>query len=318
MKRHGILSTLVIVALVFLFATQSYYFLDNAEEAVIQRFGEVIKVSDTSGLNFKLPLIDHVAVVNTNEVRRIQYGYRPLDDPTTSSSGTYEDVTDEAIVLTKGSYLVNIGAVIQYRITDPASYILNVDDQLGTIRLAFESVLRRNMQNKDLENALVNKDSIATEILPELSKKLGDYGLGITITEVKFTDVLLPETVQFSYDDVNNAENEKTEYVSKAEKYKNEKLPKARADAYAMIQDAEAYKAEKVSQAKGDVENFNQVYEKYVAAKEITMTRMYVETMEKVLNSVGSKTVLDFDSSGAVKYLPLDPKVLDQGGDSNE
>ncbi|MBS7525704.1 FtsH protease activity modulator HflK [Fusibacter paucivorans] len=299
-----VLVPIVLVVVIGLYS--SYFMLDNAEEAVIERFGKLNQVESEAGLHFKVPFIDHVTIFNTNEVISLQYGYRPASDPTTTSYATYDNVESEAIVLTKGSYLVNIGAVIQYRITDPAAYYYNVDDQDGTIRLAFESVLRRNIQNQDLDSALINKDSIAREILPDLTQKLNSYDLGITITEVKLTDVLLPDDVQYAYDDVNIANNEKESYKSQAEKYSNEMLPKARADAYQLIQEAEAYKAEKVAQAKGDVENFNQVYEKYKVSKDITKTRLYIETMEKILGKVSDKYIVDIDSDNILKFLPLE------------
>lgn len=301
---------ILVLAFLALAGMNSFYVLENAEQAVVQRFGEKIAVIEQSGLNFKVPFVDKVTIIKTNEIRSVQYGYRPDNVPTPTSAPTYRDHADEQIVLTKGSYLVNIGAIIQYRITDAADYIYNVDDQIGTLRLAFESVLRRNMQNKDLEDALINKDSIAVEILPDLIQKVNSYGLGITIVEVKFTDVLLPESVQFAYDDVNIAENEKDEFVSKAAKYTNEKLPAARADAYQRIQSAEAYKAEKIAQARGDVENFIQVYEKYKVSKDVTKTRLYIETMENILQKSTQKFILDMDGSGTVKYLPLNPDVM--------
>lgn len=311
-----IIVPIVIVVIATLYG--SYYMLDNAEEAVIERFGQLYTVESQAGLHFKLPFVDHVTVFNTNEVVSLQYGYRPKSEPTTTDYATYEDVDSEGIVLTKGSYLVNIGAIIQYKITDPAAYLYNVDDQEGTIRLAFESVLRRNIQNQDLDSALINKDSIAREILPDLSDKLNNYDLGIKITEVKLTDVLLPEDVQYAYDDVNIANNEKESYKSKAEKYSNEMLPKARADAYQLIQEAEAYKAEKIAQSKGDVENFSQVYEKYKVSKDITKTRLYIETMEKVLNNVNEKYILDMDGDNDVlKFLPLNPSLTQSSNNSS-
>lgn len=304
---------IIVLALLALAGMNSFYFLENSEQAVIQRFGEKVAIIDKSGLNFKLPFVDKLFVINTKEIRSVQYGYRPANDPTPRNVPTYVDIEDEQIVLTKGSYLVNIGAIIQYRITDAADYIYKVDDQSGTLRLAFESVLRSNMQNKELDDALINKDSIAIEILPDLVQKVNSYGLGITIVEVKFTDVLLPEKVQFAYDDVNIAENEKDEFVSKAAKYTNQKLPAARAEAYQRIQTAESYKAEKIAQAKGDVENFLQVYEKYKVSKEVTKTRLYIETMEKVLQTAKHKYILDMDSGNTVKYLPLNPDTLKGG-----
>lgn len=293
---------LILAAVIF----SSYYMLDNAEEAVIERFGKLNSVNSAAGLHFKIPFIDNVIIYNTNEIYSLQYGYRPLGDATTSTAASYVDVESESIVLTRGSYLINIGAVIQYRITDPAAYYYNVDDQEGTIRLAFESVLRSNIQNQLLDDALVNKDSIAKEIMPDLARKLSNYNVGISLTDVKLTDVLLPEPVQYAYDDVNIATNEKDSYKSQAAKYSNEMLPKARAEAYQMIQQAESYKAEKIAQAKGDVENFNQVYEKYRVSQDITKTRLYIETMEKVLSTVKNKYILDLDSDSVLKFLPLD------------
>lgn len=308
MKSAKFIFLIPILLIIVLTLLNSYYLLDNAEEAVVERLGKLAKVESEAGLHFKIPFIDTVTRFNTNEVISLQYGYLPVSGPTTSSAATYQDVESEAIVLTKGSYLVNIGAIIQYRITDPAAYYYNVDDQEGTIRLAFESALRRNVQNQDLDNALINKDSIAREILPDLTRKLNNYELGITITEVKLTDVLLPEDVQFAYDDVNIASNEKESNKSQAEKYSNEMLPKARADAYQLIQEAEAYKAEKIAQAKGDVENFNQVYEKYKVSQEITKTRLYIETMETILSNVKEKYIVDLNNDNVLKFLPLETK----------
>lgn len=298
----------VLIPIVLILAAiimSSYYTLDNAEEAVIERFGKINSVNTAAGLHFKIPFIDRIYIYNTNQVYSLQYGYRPLSDPSTSEAGTYSDVEEEAIVLTRGSYLINIGAVIQYRITDPAAYHYKVDDPEGTIRLAFESVLRSIIQNQQLDDALVNKDSIAKDILPDLSQKLATYDVGINLTEVKLTDVLLPDDVQYAYDDVNIATNEKDSFRSQADKYSNEMLPKARAEAYQMIQQAESYKAEKIAQAKGDVTNFNQVYDKYRVSQEITKTRLYIETMEKVLGTVKNKFIIDLDNDNVLKFLPL-------------
>lgn len=308
MKSKKFLLLIPIILILAAAVMSSYYTLDNAEEAVIERFGKLHRVNTEAGLHFKIPFVDEIFIVNTNEIISLQYGYRPESAPTATESATYQNVESEAIVLTSGSYLINIGAVIQFRITDPAAYIYNVDDQEGTIRLAFESVLRSNIQNQDLDNALINKDSIAKEIIPDLSRKLSAYDLGISIAEVRLTDVLLPEDVQYAYDDVNIASNEKDSYRSQAEKYSNEMLPKARAEAYQMIQQAESYKAEKVAQAKGDVVNFNQVYEKYVLSQDVTKTRLYIETMEKILSIAKEKYIIDLNGDDVLKFLPLDIK----------
>lgn len=305
MKKLKFIPYVIVLLLIAAMGLGSFYTLDNAQEAVIERFGKLVSSNTQAGLHFKLPLIDAVHIYNTNEILSLQYGYRVKSEATSPSGDKYAEVDSEANVLTKGSYLINIGAVIQYRITDPVSYHYKVSDQESTIRLAFESVLRSNVQNQLLDDALVNKDLIAREILPDLIEKLNRYELGITVVDVKLTDVLLPENVQFAYDDVNIATNEKDAFKSRADKYANEKLPSARAEAYKQIQAAEAYKAETIAQAKGDTENFNQVYEKYAKAKDITLTRMYVETMERILRKTPNKYIINSEDDGLIKYLPL-------------
>lgn len=313
MNLKKLILPIVLIAILGLIGTDSFYTVGNAEQVVIERLGEKFKIVDTPGLKFKFPIIDKKYVVNVNQNYTLQYGYRIQTEARKDSAPVYQDVNSEVIVLTKGSYLVNIQAVIQYRISDPADFIYNIDDQVGTLRLAFESVLRQNVQNKALDDALINKEVISKEILPDLQKKLNEYRAGIDITAVEIQNVTLPEDVKAAYDDVNNAKNEKTEWLSKAQKYANEKLPAARADAYSRIQKAEAYKAEKISQAKGDVENFNQVYEKYKSSKEITKSRLYIEAMEKILENVDEKYILDMNDNGVIKYLPINPQSTIKG-----
>lgn len=304
-QKSGILIGIILAVVIIAFLSfDSFYTLDNAQEAIVERFGEVVSVTSQAGLHTKIPFIDNVIVYSTNEILSLQYGYRAISENPGSES-SYEEVDDEANVLTKGSYLINIGAVIQYKITDPVYYHYQVHDQEQTIRLAFESVLRSNIQNQLLDDALVNKDLIAKEILPDLISKLNNYKLGITVVDVRLTDVLLPTQVQFAYDDVNIASNEKDAYRSNAEKYANEKLPGARAEAYKKVQNAEAYKAEKIAQAKGDVENFNQVYEKYILSKDVTMSRLYIETMEEILSKTKNKYIMDADNDGIFKHLQI-------------
>ncbi len=309
-KAFKLLFAIGFIFLAFILITNSFYIVSSGEQIIVERFGEKVATVKEAGFKLKIPIVDNVRRVNSEEVHTIQYGYRVSDKGTTSQGAQYSNVDDEAIILTRGSYLVNVEVMIQYKILDAADYFYNVDDQLGTLRLAFESVLRRNVQNKNLDDALLNKDVISTQVLPELNRKINGYGLGIQIRSLEIQNITVPDEVKSAYDDVNNAKNEKSELLDTAKKYRNEKLPSARAEGYKKIQNSEAYKAEKVSQAKGDVENFIQVYEKYALAKEITKTRLYLETMENVLQKVKNKYIIDSENDGVIKYLPLNPSSI--------
>lgn len=296
----------IVLALAGLMVFNGFYNLGNTDQAVIQRFGEVVKIVDEPGIHFKVPFIDKMTPINVQELQSIQYGYTIATGATTTEAATYTDVDEERIVLTKGGYMVDVGAIVQYRIIDAESWLFNVDDAEETIRLAFESVLRRNMQNKELDVSLVQKDDIAIEVLPELQKKLDTYDMGVKVDSVKLTDVLLPDQVQEAYDGVNIARNEKDQLVLDAQKYSNEKLPKANADATVLINQAKAYKETKVAQAKGDVLAFEQILEKYQTSKEITARRLYIEMMEKVMSRTDKKFIIDLSSdSNVLKHLGI-------------
>lgn len=308
---NNIIILVVLLAIVAFSVFNSVYNLGNAEQAVVQRFGEVIEIVESPGIHFKVPFVDSITVINAKDLRSIQYGYRIQTAASTTNAASYTNVPDEAIILTKDGDMVDVGATVQYRIIDAEYYLFNTDDQEETIRLAFESVLRRNMQNKDLDTALVKKDDIAVEVLPELQTKLDKYGLGIRIDSVKLTDVLLPEAVREAYDGVNIATNEKEALILEAQKYSNERLPQAQAQATVLKNDAKAYKRSEIAKANGDVAAFIEILKNYNTSKEITTKRLFIESMERILSKTDKKFIIDLENNGdTIKYLPLNPQSL--------
>ena len=220
----------------------------------------------------------------------------------------YTDVNDEALMLTGDDNLVRVEAVCQYSVRDAQSYLYEVDKPESTMKLAFETALRRNIQNKALDDALLNKATIEQEVIPDFQRMLDSYGIGVTVREIRIQNITVPTEVNAAYEDVNNAKNEKTRKLDEAEKYSNEVIPVARSEAYQMVQEAEAYKSEVISQATGDVANFNSVYEEYVSSQSITRKRLMIETMERILENADSKVVIDGDGD-TLRLLPIEPSA---------
>ncbi|MEG2315843.1 MAG: SPFH domain-containing protein, partial [Clostridia bacterium] len=181
----------------------------------------------------------------------------------------------------------------------------DIDDPEGTLQLAFEAIIRRNVQNRPLDDALLNKEEIEQQVLPDFQALIDTYEMGVKINDVRIQNITVPADVSAAYEDVNNAKNEKTKRLDEAEKYANEILPNARSSAYETVQEAEAYKAETIAQAESEVAVFSAVYEKYKAAPEITRRRLLIETMESVLQNSGRIVVAE-PNSGVVKVLDLD------------
>lgn len=285
---------------VILVAATGFYRVQEGCEGLVLTFG---KITDQKGpgLYWRIPLIQQVRTESVTEIITQEFGFRTTTVGTTSSSSEYEDVPEEAIMITGDGNIVRVESVYQVVVKDPASYLFNVDDPMGTLQHAFETVLRRNIQNRTLDDALLNKQDIESQVLPDFRNLVNAYQLGLEVKEVRIQNITVPTEVAAAYEDVNNALNEKTQKLDEAEKYANQVVPAARAEAYNMVQQAEAYKAETIAQAEGEVTVFNQILEKY----RITRQRLKIEAMEAILASASQKFIVEEDG-GLLKLLPLE------------
>lgn len=293
------------VILVALLSLTGIYRVEQGEDAMVLTFGEVTS-HQSSGIYWRIPFIQSIQKASLTNIRTLEYGFRTKQVGTTTQSSQYTDVPEEAIMITGDGNIVNVEVIYQLVIKNVKSYFYEVDDPIGSLKLAFETVLRRNIQSKTLDDALLKKQEIEKEVLPDLKKIINNYKMGVEIRAIQIQNIRVPQEVTAAYEDVNNAKNEKTRKLDEAEKYKNEKIPVARAKAYQMIQSSEGYKAEKIAQATGDVANFENVYAKYLSSKEITRKRLMIETMENILSKVKTKYIME-SNDGVMKFLPLAP-----------
>ncbi|MEG0741843.1 MAG: FtsH protease activity modulator HflK [Clostridia bacterium] len=303
LKIGGIVA-IVVVLLVGVLAVNSFYRVGQGEEALVLTFG---RITDTKGpgLYWKIPLVQSVISESVTTIHTEEYGYRTTAQASANSAAKYTDEVNEGVMLTNDNSIVSIEAIYQYTIRDVAQYHFDIDDPEGTLQLAFEAIIRRNVQNRPLDDALLNKEEIEQQVLPDFQALIDTYEMGVKINDVRIQNITVPADVSAAYEDVNNAKNEKTKRLDEAEKYANEILPNARSSAYETVQEAEAYKAETIAQAESEVAVFSAVYEKYKAAPEITRRRLLIETMESVLQNSGRIVVAE-PNSGVVKVLDLD------------
>ena len=300
-----IIALCALAAVVAVIGLSGFYRVNEGEEAILLTFREMTDKKGP-GIYWRVPFVQTVDKVSTSQIHTLELGFRTqtgqyIDDPS-----DYTDVNDEALMLTGDDNLVRVEAVCQYSVRDAQSYLYEVDKPESTMKLAFETALRRNIQNKALDDALLNKATIEQEVIPDFQRMLDSYGIGVTVREIRIQNITVPTEVNAAYEDVNNATNEKTRKLDEAEKYSNEVIPAARSEAYQMVQEAEAYKSEVISQATGDVANFNSVYEEYVSSKSITRKRLMIETMERILENAESKVVIDGDGD-TLRLLPIEP-----------
>ena len=290
----GSFGLIMAAAAVVLWIASGFYQIDASERGVVQRFGRFSDVRQPGvGMVFPWP-IERITKVNVSKVNSAEYKSR---------------------VLTGDVNLVDIGWTVQYQDADPVKVLFQVKDVSKTLIGVSESALREVMGQSGLDDVLgVGRQRITANTKELIQKVLDSYNTGIHVTAVNLTDVQVPDAVIEAQRDANKAIEDKERYSKEAQAYANDILPKAAGEAQRRIQDAEAYKAQVVALAEGDAARFNSVLAAYQLAPEVTRQRMYVETVEYVMQR-SKKVVLDAKggSSGNMLYLPLD-KLLEQGG----
>ena len=196
--------------------------------------------------------------------------------------------------------------VIQYRISDPARYEFNVRDPDSTLRDASESVMREVVGDRTVDEVItIGRQEIEHESLTRLQDLVQLYDIGISIDQVQLKNVNPPLPVQASFNEVNQAQQEREKSINVANGQYNREIPKARGEADQQISEAQGYATQRVNEAEGDVAKFNAMFAEYLKAPEVTRRRIYLETIQAVLPEISKKVILDEDATQVLPLLQL-------------
>ena len=129
------------------------------------------------------------------------------------------------------------------------------------------------------------------------------------MTQVQLGKVDPPADVIESFRDVQRASTDADRLRNEAETVRNDIVPRARGDSAAMVANADAQRQAAVAQATGEGQRFLSVLKAYQAARDVTLQRIYIETMQDILAHSPS-VVVDNNLTGIVPYLPLAPDAM--------
>ena len=306
-KQGKIALWLVILAVIAAIGLGGLYRVGQGEQALVITFGEVTNTNGP-GLYWRMPGVQQVISRSVTTIHNVEYGYRTSIAGTSKTAAQYTDVASESVMLTNDNSIVQLEAIYQYTIRDVKEYLFDVEDPRGTMHLAFEAILRRNIQSRSLDDALLNKDAIQQEVLPDFQALIDSYDMGVKVHGVHIQNITVPSEVIANYEDVNNAKNEMTRRLDEAQQYENRVLPQARSQAYELIQQAQAYEVDITAKAEADTAVFNAVLTQYKAQEDTAKSRILIEAMEQILGGAGRIIVVDQDSQ-VLKHLDLGQKT---------
>jgi len=300
-----IVPVVVVVFLAFV-AWTTVYTVAAESEGVVLRFGRFSKTV-APGLHFKMPLgVDRVKVVPVRRQLKQEFGFGTTEARNPWQSTTPDEWEDTKAMVTGDLNACLVEWVIQYRIEQPKDYLFKVRNADATLRDASESVMREVVGDRTVDEVItIGRQEIEAEALLKLQTLVAEYEMGIKIDQVQLKNVNPPEKVQASFNEVNQAQQEKESAINIANGEYNKAIPKAKGEAEQKIRAAEGYAQKRINEAEGDVAAFNALLFEYLKAPEVTKLRIYLETMGEVLPLVRKKVIIDESVKGLLPLLNL-------------
>ncbi len=302
----ALIRTLVIGILALSFAFSTFYTVGPEQLGIVMRFGKYVRSTDP-GLNFKLPFsIETVTKVPVQRQLKEEFGFRTAEAGvrTQYARGSFDD---ESQMLTGDLNAAEVEWVVQFRVVDPYKYLFRVRNVRETFRAMSEAGMRRVVGDRTVNEVLtVGRQEVADLAQQELQLLCDQYDTGIKVEQVVLQDVNPPDQVKPSFNEVNQAQQEKEKLINQAQSEYNRVIPRALGEAQQTIQEAEGYALDRVNRASGDSARFVALFDAYRKAPEVTRKRIYLETMNEVLPKVTRKVIVDDGIKGILPLLNLD------------
>lgn len=298
-----------VVLLIIIFAG-SVYQIDPEEVGIILRFGKYVRTTDP-GLHMKMPFgIEQLKHVPIQRQLKMEFGFRTTRAGIRSQYQKSAITEKESIMLTGDLNVAVVEWIVQYKIKDPYKYLFKLRDPESTFRFMTEAVMRTVIGDNSVDEVItIGRSRIANEAKISLQELCDKYEIGIEVNQLIFQDVNPPDNVKASFNEVNEALQEKERKINEAFTDYNQVIPLATGQALQVVEEAEGYALERVNQAQGDAKRFRSIYKEYARAPIVTKKRLYLETMRDILPKVRRKVFLDDSQKNLLPLLNLAQEV---------
>jgi membrane protease subunit HflK len=301
------LSIAGVIILILLFS--SFYQIGPEEMGVILRFGKFVRTTDP-GLHLKLPGIEQLMKVPVQRQLKLEFGFRTVRPGIQTEYRVTPEAQKEARMLTGDLNVADVEWIVQYKIKNAYNFLFKLRDAESTFQYMNEAVVRKIVGDNSVDEVLtVGRARIALQAKEELQQLCDLYEIGIEVNQLILQDVNPPEPVKPSFNEVNEALQEKERKINEAWSEYNNEIPKARGVAEQVIRAAEGYATERVNNAKGDAERFKSIYREYARAPLVTRKRLYLEAINEILPKMNKKIIFDEQQKNILPLLNLGEEV---------
>ncbi|OAN51403.1 protease modulator HflC [Paramagnetospirillum marisnigri] len=275
-RSLAVTAALVLVALVL--ASSSLFIVNQAEQALVLRFGAHRATIKEPGLHMKLPFIEDV----------VRYDIRLLG----------LDPPDEQVILGDQKRIV-VDTFTRYRIADPLKFYQAVRTETqarAQLAQIVSSAMRRVMGQVMLPAILSDERSkIMESIQQDVSERAGRE-LGIQVVDVRLRRADLPEETSQSIYDRMKSERERQAKEARAQGYEWSQQIRARADRERTVILAEAQRDAQIARGQGDAEAARILAEAFGKDAQFFTFYRSLQAYRHALNDAGTTLVLSPDN----------------------
>jgi len=286
----------------------AYAQVEPDEVGVILRLGRFIGTVEP-GPHLRLPFgIDRINKVPVQRQLKAEFGFRTTRAGVqTVYGGDKPELAREALMLTGDLNVAVVEWIVQYKIKEPYQYLFKVKNVESMLRDISEASMRAVVGDHSVNEVLTTgRQRVASESKVLLQGLADRYETGVEIQQVVLQDVNPPDPVKPSFNEVNQAIQEKERAINEAYAELNREIPRARGEAEEALRAAEGYAIERVNRAKGEADRFVRIHEEYRRSPDVTRRRMYLDAVADALQRAKQKVVVDESQKGVTPMLWMD------------
>jgi len=300
-----VLIFLLIAGLVYFISM--FYKVGVDEVAIVQRFGKYHR-TESSGLHIRWTGVEKVTKVKVKRVHREEFGFISLPSNTKEHYSDESENQNTSLMLTGDLNVALVLWIVQYEIKDPRNYLFKVQNINRLLRDMSEAAMRLVVGDRSINEVINKREELAIKAKSLLQDEMDKAESGINIVTVELKETNVPDRVQPSFNEVNQATQEKEKLIYQAKEEYNGAIPAARGEAERTIKAAEGYSLDRINRAKGEASRFTSLYEEYGKAKDVTKRRIYLETMKDIFPRLGEIYIIDADQKNLLPLLNLEKK----------
>jgi len=162
----------IIIGFIILYLLNSIKILREYERGVIFRLGRVLHKAKGPGLILVFAPIDRIVRVS---LRIVVMDIPPQD------------------VITKDNVSVKVNAVVYFRVMEPQSAVLEVQDYLFATSQLAQTTLRSVLGEVELDELLSSREKLNMQLQEIIDKHTDPWGIKVQLVEMKHVD--LPENM---------------------------------------------------------------------------------------------------------------------------